>query len=790
MRPIGSRACLVAGVLALAALPGRALAQEPPPDPKEAMSRLMREAVDFFEMGRYDDCRKRLDQVLALDPNYEEASRFKSEIGDRMMIQLMTEPRVGRAPMVIYELARRYEVRRSRKASYVKPLVEIATSPGKHPVDRWDAIHRLEGVGQFAVPFLVENLGSHHEAEVRALARFVATKMGPAAVLPVIELLKMRGEGDPAEDKRLLSIREAAALILGDIGDPRAVAALRRLTEMTDQQESGVVKRCAYRSILQITGKEPESLPGSQQYYLNKADRYLKETSDVPPEAARADGVVWRLVGGKLVDFEVPVYAWNEVMAEQACFDCMDVDPSFEAIYPVLAQAVASQIAEVKELLVVAKERPLGRPLTAEQTSDLEARGKALDQSALLLRSMGPANVYGALERALSDAGQEGSPDQRSLAKLAAAELCDALVALDPAGAMLPKPGEASDPRRPKKREAAKGDSLIRALRYHDERVKYAAARAVARMNPPQPFEGAREVIGVLAQAVGESGPLQILVVEEDSSIMNELAGKLRELDMVVATASAAQEGLTRAGGFPPLDVIIASPKLTSQTSVFLDELLRSERGRVVPVAVLTNYAAREGDVQAFGGMKNVKGFIPIEDTGRELRRLVEKVASFRVFPIMSKTQSEEVSAGAAQALAGVDPVHARNSGMDTQLSGEACIAALTNRSDAVRLPCIRALGKFGIAQAHEPLVAIAADAGEALEIRKAAAASLGQITPDRALEALLSVAKDGELDYVLRAIGSTSYGKAEASPAKRGDSARALRMPLEDRRALEYDAE
>jgi len=751
------------------------------------IEKLFREGADLFEMGRLEEARERLREVLSLDPTAEEANRMVQEIGEKLMIRWMTEPALGRESRVIWDLYRLHAGRTKRSPSYIKGLVAVAVDPLQHPVKRWEAVEKLREVGQFAIPFLVDALGNERDHEVRTLARVTATKMGSQAVLPLIELLKLRPSGGEGEQSRARLIRENVALILGDIEPPdeRGLAALKRVAE--DESESPVVRRYAHRSLQKIAGLAPEKLPAAKEYFYRKADRYVREAPGVAAEASEADGVIWRLVDGKLVDYQVPRFAWNELMAEQACYECMQIDAGYEQIYGLYAEVMASQIAECNELADISAERPSGRPFSEEEATEVRSRAERLRAAKFLINALGPVHVYRGIGKCLDDADQ----DQRSLPKLASCVLAECALALDPDGRLLPRPGtmggaKAAPKGKPGATGKAEGATLIRALRYPDERVQYAAAIALARMNPPEPFEGAGEVVATLGRAVGESGPLQVLVVEEDQSIRNEIVGKLRELGMGVSVAESARDAFGRATGFPPFDVILVSPKLAAAegTGWLLDQLVQDQRSRSSPVAVISSYSKRNEDAQAFKDYKNVKGVVPVEDSGKELRELMEKIASFRVFPAMTKARAEEVSIAAAEALAQIDPHLARINGMQPEQCADACIGALENRSDKVRRPCLDALGTFKIAKAHEKVLALATDAKQALEIRAAAVRALGSISPELALDSLLSLCKD-EKEFILRQLASEGYGHASAAPDKVRTFLEELRLPLEDKHAL-----
>jgi CheY-like chemotaxis protein len=776
------------------------------------IERLIREGTDLFDLGRYDEASARLRQALSLDPKAEEAHRLVREIGDKVLAQMMTEPRIGREATVIYDLYRLHASRLKRDRKYIGDLVAITIDAQAHPLKQWEAIHKLQQVGQFAIPFLIEALGNERDHEIRGLARICATKMGTQAVLPVIELLRMKpAEGEEGSRERL--IRENACLILGDFDPPdeRALAGLKRIVE--DGNESPAVRKYAMRSLQKVTGLDVEELPSAQDYYYRKADRYVREVAGVPAETSESDGVVWRLENGKLVDYQAPRYAWNELMAEQACYECIAIDPDYRQIYPMLAQVLATQIAEARELLDIAIERPSGRPFSEEEIVEVRTRdarlfgpGLFLDalgaglisepelsvprtpiRRNLLLGSMGPVYIYQAIDKCLRDATDDG----RALPKLAVTVLSDVAYALDSDGDLLPS-GRGGAPSRKRKGEEEPEDAgvaLINALRYeaeHSEQVHYWAAIALARMCPPKMFTGSEDVVSTLARAIGESGPLQVLLVEEDASIRNEMAAKLREIGIGVSYANSAREGYAKATSFPPYDMILVSPKLGADEDApwLLERLSGDARSRSAPVGILTSYETRDADMDVFKGHAIVKGYVPIQDSGRDLKGLVSRVSAQRGSPIMSKKRAEEIAVAAAEALAGIDPHLAAINGMKVEDCGEACITALENRPDEVRRPCIEALGVFQIGAAHEKLEAIATDPNEALAIRAAAIRSLGQITPELGLDKLLRLAGE-EKDYLLRCLASHSYGLSTPDPARLREFLEELRLPMEEKRAI-----
>lgn len=751
------------------------------------VDKLFFKAVDLFLIGRVKQARELLTKVLQLDPKAEHAHRLVQEAGETVMIQMMTEQLMGREPRIIYDLYRLHARRMKRSPEYIEKLVAAAVNPQVHPVKRWEAIHKLQDVGQFVVPFLVDALGNQRDHEARALARIAAQKMGRQAVLALIELLKLEPpEGALQEEiQRVRLIRENAALVLGDVPlDGRGLAALKAIFD--NEKESPAVRKFVYLSLQKITGLAVEKLTSAQDYYYRKADRYLREISGVPAEATEADGVVWSLEEGKLRPRQIPKYVWNELIAEKACYDCIAMDPSYEPIYPVYANVIASRYAEVSELLDLSVERPGGRPFPEEDLAELKDRGKSLGRLKLLLYSLGAGRIYSGIDKALDDALAEG----RVLPRLAACVLIDVVASLDPDGTMLPGGSAAPRGRRGRRRgaEAAvtEGASLIRALRFEDQRVRYAAAMTLARMNPEGPFDGAEEVVETLAAAVGEGGPLQLLVVEENAGVRNEMVGKLKELGYMVSAAAGAREGLSRARAFPPLDAMLISTNLQLEGDIewLLKELKGDMRSSPIPVGILSSYDARDEHAEKFKGKPAVKAVVPIEDSGPNLQELVEKLAGARDYPIVTKRRAEAISVEAARALYAIEPKLARINGMKVEDCGEACLGALQRHADDLREACIKVLGKFGYENALPKLVALAKDTGQPERIRLAAVRAVGQIAPAKVLDELLELASLEE-EFAMKELASQGYGRASAAAEKIKGFLEAMQLPLAGKELL-----
>ncbi len=717
---------------------------------EEALERF-RQGSELFEQNRFAEAREKLLQCLRLDPKQEEARRMVEEAGLKLMIRMMAEPEMGRAPRKIWDLYR--ADLQGEFIQGIKPrlqaMVNRAVDPTTSPLVRWRLIHKLQDVGQYVVPALTDSLMSEQDEDKRSYARIVATKLGPSAVLPLMELL---------EHSSAL-MKENVALTLGDIepSDHRAIAALKALAE--DQGVSFTVRRYAERSLKNITGLEASGLQPAAEYYYMKGDRYLRELAGVANEADDAQGVVWHLGSKERLAFmQVPMYAWNELMAEQACYDCMKIDPNYERIMPLFASVMAQQYAEVKELLDIVVERPPGREISEDEANEIRDRDLSLRRAAILIRASGARNVYLAIGKCLQDA----SDDQRELPVLAATVLMDAVRDLDPKGSLLPAAGgDTAEKARRKKAEEGRGEAvgtpLVEGLDFPDERVQYAAAIALAHMNPVRNFPNADKVVQNLARAIGESGPLQILLVSEDAAERNEMKNRIEGMGYGVTLAAGGVRGLDIAKTWPPKDVIVVSRVLEAGgmgTEQFIEQLKLDPRTRNVPFAVLTTLGQHQEDRERFGDAKLVHR----EDTGGELRSPIEELAAGRLAPNVVKMHSEEIAAAAAGALCAIDPYRTHMVPADCT---DACIAALKNRPDEVRLPCIKALGKFKLPKAYNTLLAVFENKDNTIEIRAACLRAIGRVNPSAAFVTFRKVQKE-EPEFSLKFLGGMGHGLGE----------------------------
>jgi len=287
------------------------------------------------------------------------------------------------------------------------------------------------------------------------------------------------------------------------------------------------------------------------------------------------------------------------------------------------------------------------------------------------------------------------------------------------------------------------GAALSAALSYGDKRVRYAAAIALARLNPKASFSNSDQVMTNLIDALSESGQRVVLVVERDRHDRNRLVGLLRELGYMAFGVASGIEGLIRAKTFPGEDLVLVSTELNERTQddltdplgdepmayQFIDELRDDYRTRPIKVMVVTP-EERVSDAQSLVDEGKAVDVLSPNIDKASLAGKLEAAFGDAADQRDEKARSDAIAHRAAQALASLDVRH-------TQFDVAAAAAALAKnvrrdagRPDSVRLACVDALAAIGVAAkpaALEVLVREFRDDTNSVEVRRALPRAIGE---------------------------------------------------------------
>jgi len=758
------------------------------------------EGVEYFDRGEFSKARSKFDRLVKLvDTNV--AANLVKRAGLPTMVRMLSSTEVGRAPKVIWELYSKYYRRRLVDAERITRFVNLAVDEKTHEVERVKALHELRRIGQYAVPELAKHL-SARSSERRALVRIALSRIGDRGTLAMVKLL------DTGNDL----FKETLALSLSDIkpADTRAVPALKRLYD--NPETSGTVKQKVAYALHKITGMNAKDMSGYADYYYLLANRYYLEKAGVPEEALESDGVVWELTGeGKsqaLTYRRVPVYSWNEEVAEDLLHDCLATQPKYDRALPLLLSVQLAQELEIEAINDAIKIGGKPVTMTTNDTRILGERAKLLVDTKLLVEACGPRYLYRAVGKALRD--RRG--------RVCAAAL-DLLPLVDPYGRLLPpvelkpvldkrgrpvrRPMKKVEKEKAKKKERRRrwwqrrkkeepkkaesetpakadvppelltsaevkpeheGQTLVDALDSLDVGVRVSAAIALAKMDPAKAFPGSQKVVAALADAISKSGPLQILVVEENDDAFKLIKPLLEGHKYGVTRATSGRDALNKARSFPPKDLIIMATDLkadlpakgTAEGPGLFDRLKADRRLSTMPVAILIAQEQLAAEQARFGKVP----VILRSAKGQDLKVAVEKSLGSTGAGV-TKQKRENLAARAARALLEIDP---RRTEMRVADAASACEKALFNRPDDVRNPCIRALGLFVVKSAAPKLVELFKDNNNTVELRRNCLYALGQTAADEN-KALFLKAEREESDFSLRDEASIAHGKSQMTP-------------------------
>ncbi len=632
------------------------------------------EGVKEYRAGRPKAAALAFQRALALEPDNKLLFQFYQAAGDSLLIQM---ERYDELEPVLKDLLRRariYQRELRHQPEFINLL--ITKLDGTSEEERIVATQELVAIGAAAIPPILTRLGDNRQDEMRTYLRVVLTRMGYRAVLPLAEALK-------SPDTKLVS---TLATILADIGDQRALPYLSRAIAGSTDDTVKTVLSAASEAVARANGLA--SVPSLDDLTAAEARRYLAGGDVVRDEQVANESLVWHwdTEGSRLAFIRVPSYVWNETMAEQLLYDGLARSPDSTVFQPLLAAALAAGIVEPNLRARVAKERttPVERP---EDAADAIAeRVNALADQPLRLRLMGGTVLLAGIQEAIAA--------QRPEAAVLLMRLLQDR-ALAQAERILPAPGA-----------QAPGTVLLTALDHPNKEVRYQAAITLAHLDPARDFAGSEKVARILADAVGEWGTRVVLVVDQDYRSRNAARAALQAKGYVVATAVDGFEAVQRLEEAPMKDAILLSGNLIpslkdghgalidvaeQKTETLIEKLRKDWRAEKSPIFITLPESPEVASTleKAFEG--KATGFIRKPFEAADIQRHIEDALKNADVPNANREAAEDIALRAAVALQQPDP---RTSRIDVSAAADSLVTTLENRSDALRIEALKALGR------------------------------------------------------------------------------------------------
>ncbi|MCR9243615.1 MAG: HEAT repeat domain-containing protein [bacterium] len=670
----------------------------------------LKEAVTAIRLGKSEEAKEILRQILTSDPSNEDALAFYQSVSQDEYFMLLTErdEDIRKIAQTILERAKAERKEQSRDGEAIQALVDTATSADSDHGARQGAINSIiSNHGEFAVPALVEKLANADDVDGQIRAIYALSQLHSVAVLPLIEALKSSNE---------IVVQNAAAA-LHHIGDQRAAPAMARLANDNRQGVATIAKR--FLAANKVMGSDVDLL-------LKQANEYLK--GNVPPGGF--SDVVWSLQDDKLVATDVPALVYPSELAKSCAADAVAIAPQSLDAVSMLAQANLAQANLIEASIAQGDDSAAA---LADVVPELKIAAQATGLPAL---------------RAALDAGMS-----QGLVPVAVGAI-DALAVSEGADTI----GQSS---------------LIKALDSSDKRVQYAAAAALVRASNGVNVPAAAKVVDVLAAAVTEESVRSIQIISPDMEAKAAAAAADSARGVATNAASGAVGGMQKLLINPSTDVVVINEILPDGLPEVVIGNIRKD-SRMANTRVIVIAKDTEAATERFGDTINgvvqhpLTGEALIAEVNRVLEGVSNPTASRDGYAAAASSALHMVAAGKGNIAAALSNLGAQlNRGDDVSvpaaktlgLAGganelNALVAALEGGSDMLKVASADAIGSILARVDGAPEATIAAlkaavmgDGG--VDLRMAAARALGK--------AKLDARQKGDVQAGLRRIAGTS---------------------------------
>lgn len=137
--------------------------------------------------------------------------------------------------------------------------------------------------------------------------------------------------------------------------------------------------------------------------------------------------------------------------------------------------------------------------------------------------------------------------------------------------------------------------ALVEALHHSDRRLRFAAVRAILRLNPTRSFPGSNRVIETLCWFAKGTGAPRIAIGHPVRSGISDLTGSLADLGIAAEGATRGRELFELATSHPDFEAILISDALDTPECLELVQQLRKDpRTAELPVALLARVETME----------------------------------------------------------------------------------------------------------------------------------------------------------------------------------------------------
>ena len=680
--------------------------------PAEAQNN-WRMMVHYFKIARFDLAKQTGEKILEAKPAADVvlALAESPSTGYDLVVKMVRIAEMGDVPARLLTLADEGMRAKKTNADRIQSnLLRLGEGPRAYFLAEKELVYS----GPYVVPSALALLQDPSKKDLVPMIVKALVAIGKPAVLPLTRALATPDE----------KLKETIALVLGDIGYPYAVPALKALVESPKAGEG--VKAAATKAILKIGDDSLLKTP-AKQLYLELADKYYygKITVDGPDlfDWVAGTGLIYKAVSSK---------AMNDLLAARACSDALKVDPG-------ALEAVAMWLSALMD--VEGKEGKAAREIDPFLPKEMPS----LD---FFAESAGQQHLYRVIDRSLKDRNTS-----------VAVRACKALERVaDEDFLALYGQGDVGSP-------------LVMALGYPDQRVRFAAAFALAAVRPTKPFTGAGRVVPTLTEALNIEAQKSVLMVEPEADNRNRLQAKLKEGGWNVVTATTGNQAISTARAMPRIDALIVSSRTKDVGHADVISLLRSDYQTALTPLIVLSYA--DDPVKASWLESNIP-YLKAMDPTVEADALIAEVDAQKKRAgslVLDAEASRAISLRAANVLKDIAVASRVYSAAKARQS---LLDSLTNRPDELVIAVLGALAEVPDAEATVAMAKVGVDSQRPKPVRIAALKALSRAartvgnkldaTEIAALQGMAGTTDDELRDAAGESLGSLDLDASEGA--------------------------
>ena len=663
---------------------GTLLAQQAP----DAALKHIQESLKQFDIGEIDKAMAELEKARQATPGSAEALALLEQVGEHKMYKLLENEKTRVQAMALFKLAEKEEARKAADPAEIQKIIKNLSGDF---TTRWRATLDLVQIGDYAVPYLLDLLNTKQPTATTAAAQVALKKIGWRGVLPLIEALHCKSA----------FVKQNVCAVLANIGDVRAVPALKAVVE--DPKQEQPVRLAAAQALEVLTGQSVGQLESAADLYCGLAEKYYYERPDVMRHVGPLTPVwSWKCCDAdsfakKIVFFPEPDYAYNEIVAEHFCLAGLKCDPRHYKLRGLLTATYCSLIGET-EAILTGQARPglLKRKPSEEELKELKARNAKLN----LWRNNAAANGSEFLNAALKRTVADRDP-------------VVALAAIDGLRRLRDN------------RPEGQAGALREALGCRDKMLRYAAAEALIHIAPDGRL-GARDLtMRAVAAALGETSKRTVLICEPDLQNRNRVKDILKSQGHNVIDTDSMNKARSRILlGIPPVDLLLITPKVGgAATDPFARSLKSSAAAVNMAIFILSD--PREVSVVEDVYGKAADAVLPANIAEKDIAAKVQE--TFK----RPAAQTDEASAMTAaikkicQVLTETDPP---NTKYPLAMAAPALLDLINDKDNEVRKVALDAMGHAGRPEDRKAVATVLCDTSAAKEVRVAAAQAIENI--------------------------------------------------------------